>query len=780
MEKNQNAKFIRFVLAAAACFALLFAAMAASATAVAAAPAPEPATAAATAAEAQPLKPGTPGVEIEATQNDGYDEIYAQDPADLEAKMTEALTAVKKVIDIDDKTYPNFSYYYYPDGSGNDTWNFNWYSTDGAASLNVTVLSNGRILYYGKYEYSERSDAKQVWLAQLTKAEAANKAEAFLKRILGAEFKGYRLYQQFLGYPSDRYNLVYILAESGYDYPEFQIYADVDKITGDILSFSNYNYTGDADSKEPKFDYQNTSAVISREDALKSYLENIGVELVYTSYYDYEAKEYKIQPVYRLKNNYGEYISATDGSVVNINGGVGAIPLPAPARAEMENASADMAGGGAVVFSDAELAELAKAKGYITAERAIAIVTEAFELELADLENFTKNTYLQADYRDKDKYLWSVSLYADSETAYEDHYATVDAEKGTILYYSGNSYPVYSAYLGSKAYEGDGRYTYEEAKDIVMKKIKELCPKNIENDFESSLQSAEGKSAYYYFNFPRKVNGIIFDSNGLSVTFDNISGKISHYSFQWFDKAVFPKLDKLVSPEKALASIAEYAGYDICYASSTAMTENGKINAVLIYKFGASVMADPFTGKCIGWDFKEAVLPEAEPDYKDLKNHWSEKTVWELTNNGIYVWGGDKFDPDAAITQGEFVSYLKFFTYNSYYFTRIESSIFVNTFAYRLAESYSADADKILTKQEAAKIVCELAGYGELGQHTDIFNYPFNDDNCDEKYRGYVAIIKAFGLIHGDQNGNYDGTKELTRAEAAAIIYNIVSAFNRG
>ena len=758
-EKNQNAKFVRFVLSTAVCFALLFVLMTCWAGSVAvAAPMPE-----AIETEMASSAPAMPPPE-------------AGNDADLEAKMREALTAVKKVIDIDDKAYPNFNYYYYPDASGNDSWNFNWYSSDGNANINVNVLGNGRILYYGKYEYNEKTPTKQVQFANLTKAEAASRAEAFLKKMLGGEFAGYRLYHQSLGYPSDRYNLIYVLSENGYDYPEFQLYADVDKITGDILSFSNYNY-GNVDALE--FDYQSASSVISKEEALNSYLENIGLDLVYTSYYNREAKEYIIRPVYRLKNAYGEYISAVDGSLLKITDAVGIAPLPAPRTEVAEAMNEDAAGGTVeVTFSEAELAELAKAKNYITADRAIDIIAKAFDLDTAALENFTKNTSLRADYMDKDKYLWSISLYLQSETMYENHYATLDAKDGTIIYYSGNSRPVYYDYGGLIKDQEERIYTYEEAKDIVSKKIKEICPVDIDVNFELVGQSEEEMAAYYNFNFSRKVNGILFDSNGVYVNFDNVSGKISSYSFQWFDKATFPKLDKLISPEKALESIAEYAGYDIYYTSN-GQTEQGKINAVLIYKFGTATMVDPFTGKCIGWNFEEAEAPVEDPDYKDLTGHWGEKTIWTLTDNGIYVWGGGKFDPDAAITKGELVSYLRFFMYNTYYFTQMESSIFVNQFAYKLMDSYSADADfdKVITKQEAAKIICELAGYGELGKHLEIFTYPFFDDNCDDEYKGYVAIIKAFGLILGDDGGNYDGRKDLTRAEAAAIVYNIVMTF---
>ena len=762
MEKNPNAKFVRFALSAAACFALLFAVMLASA--VSAAPLPEP-----TRAAAELTKPAVPVMPMEAAVDDGGG-------ADLEAKMKGALTAVKKVIGIDDGVYPNFNYYYYPDASGGDNWNFNWYSKDGYANINVTVLGSGRILYYGKYEYSEKTQANQAKFAELSKKEAAAKAEAFLKKMLGGEFDGYRLHQQSISYPSDRYSLVYVLSKNGYDYPDFQLYVDVDKLTGDILSFSNYSHMS---PEAPKFDYQKATSVISREEALKAYLDDIGLELAYASYYDWEAREYVVHPVYRLKSEYGKYISAADGSVVDTADVPGIVPLPAPkAQAETANDAAALGGVAEVHFSEAELAELAKARNYITAEKAIDIIAKAFGLDLAALENFTRHTNLQSDYMDKDKYLWSISLYSQSETMYENHYASLDAKDGTIIYYSGGSYPAYYDYGQKNPGAAEYVYTYKQAREIVMKKLKEICPVDIEANFELGDQNDGEGAAYYSFTFPRKVNGILFDSNSLYVSFDNISGRISGYGFQWYDKAKFPKLEKLVSPEKALESIAGYAGYDICYISS-GRTEDGKISAALVYKFGAAVLVDPFTGKCIGWDFKEAKAPEAEPDYKDLGGHWSEKTVWTLTDNGIYVWGGSVFDPDAAITKGEFVGYLKFFAHNAYYFTRIESSIFVNQSAYRLLEEYGAGADagKALTKQEAAKIICELAGYGELGKHTEIFAYPFNDDNCDGEYKGYVAIIKAFGLILGDHQGNYDGTKVLTRAEAAAIVYNIVMTF---
>jgi hypothetical protein len=210
------------------------------------------------------------------------------------------------------------------------------------------------------------------------------------------------------------------------------------------------------------------------------------------------------------------------------------------------------------------------------------------------------------------------------------------------------------------------------------------------------------------------------------------------------------------------------------------LTGNDKINADLVYRFDSNVAVDSFTGKCIDWNFEELKKPEPEPDYIDLKGHWSEKTVNSLTDNGIYVWSGEKFEPDKQITKGELQDYFKFYT-NNYYFNEISPSIFVNSSAYfrAMINEPAKDLDKALTKQEAAKIICEIAGYGELAKHSEIFVYPFADGKCDEQYKGYIAILKVFGLISGDKDGNFNATEILTRAGAAEIVYNIIMAYNK-
>lgn len=53
------------------------------------------------------------------------------------------------------------------------------------------------------------------------------------------------------------------------------------------------------------------------------------------------------------------------------------------------------------------------------------------------------------------------------------------------------------------------------------------------------------------------------------------------------------------------------------------------------------------------------------------------------------------------------------------------------------------------------------------------FNNPFKD-TISEEYKGYASICFGLGIIKGDDNGNFNGTKNITNADASQIIYNLL------
>ena len=66
-----------------------------------------------------------------------------------------------------------------------------------------------------------------------------------------------------------------------------------------------------------------------------------------------------------------------------------------------------------------------------------------------------------------------------------------------------------------------------------------------------------------------------------------------------------------------------------------------------------------------------------------------------------------------------------------------------------------------------------MLGYKTVAEKEEIFKMPFAD--CSENgYAGYIAICKAFGIVSGDENGNFRGESMVTRAEAAKLIYQYI------
>ena len=59
---------------------------------------------------------------------------------------------------------------------------------------------------------------------------------------------------------------------------------------------------------------------------------------------------------------------------------------------------------------------------------------------------------------------------------------------------------------------------------------------------------------------------------------------------------------------------------------------------------------------------------------------------------------------------------------------------------------------------------------------SDIFEPAFSDDNqITPGYEGYVAIAKGFGIVNGSPGNLFEPQSELTRADAAIMIYNYLA-----
>ena len=83
-----------------------------------------------------------------------------------------------------------------------------------------------------------------------------------------------------------------------------------------------------------------------------------------------------------------------------------------------------------------------------------------------------------------------------------------------------------------------------------------------------------------------------------------------------------------------------------------------------------------------------------------------------------------------------------------------------------------------VTNKDAAKFITRYLGYEKLATNSKIFNNQFKD-SIDDEYLGYANICYGLDIIKGDSKGNFNGDKNMTNAEAAVYIYNLVSQNNK-
>jgi len=63
--------------------------------------------------------------------------------------------------------------------------------------------------------------------------------------------------------------------------------------------------------------------------------------------------------------------------------------------------------------------------------------------------------------------------------------------------------------------------------------------------------SQNEQPAYHVFNYTRKVNGVPFPGNGITVGFDAVTGKIQNYKVEWYD-IEFPSVEKLLRSKRSM------------------------------------------------------------------------------------------------------------------------------------------------------------------------------------------------------------------------------------
>lgn len=726
-------------------------------------------------------------------------------------KLESIIKKVRPLIEVPEE-YTDFIWDYY-NGSyrTQPSWNLGW--TDGeTGDIYITCDNEGRITSYGRYIYDRDYGAH---LPDISPDELIDTALGFVKKtapyIKDSDFELTNNVTASLY--GDTYRYQFMRYENGIPVPDNMVSVTVNYKTCQVESFScSYNADVSFDGKKP---------VISEDEAKKILGENQKIVLSYKlkTEYDEETGERKSRNAYLVYTPEKSYVSvdAYTGKVYNerstwsvnefgVSGGSGGAAndkLMSDSVTE-ESAEADRDAG--YQLTEEELEQLGVLDSLITKDEAIAVITQNDKLYI-DEKATAISASLNKDYnndilpimiknedgteKEEEQYVWNLTFTApsdgDGKYNYSRMYAVVDANDGSIISFSAST-PDHWYYTENKLSVPELKFTAEQAEKISLDFIKEVQPEKAESirlsdSWEHTaikyLEAEDGNSVPVYGNkalrYTRVNEGVDFTYNSFSTAVDLVTGKITQFSYRWFEDVVFESPKNVITPDKALMSLYSYDGFGLNYEINSDYTYNkylaeknekeyidyDELYDTHTYTRAVYSAYNPGTttiramdGVMIDYSGNEYKERTAYT-YDDIEGHWAQSTIERFTYLGIGFEGG-KFLPDSYITSEELIN------------------IFSSSRLYSRNDSFTLEEGSV-TRVDAVKYIISALGYYKIACLENVFITDFAD-NTDLKAEdvGFIAIARGFGLVQGDGN-TFRPYDKLTRAEAFTLIENVIT-----
>lgn len=689
------------------------------------------------------------------------------------------------------------------------SWRFTWEDTQGEGRVRVVADTNGSITSYSKDDYSRK---RSISLPRYSKETLAETAKASLAALCPAAAPSMKLtgsyasslYSQSFYYTFTRY-------ENDIIVPDDTATVSVNYVTGELTSVSCTYHDGLA------FD---TPGALSAEDAKKALTAAQTMKLSYRLKTEYDedgnAVARKAYLVYAPEKSYlsadastGEIYTERNTWSVDTTSGAGGSNSSAKLESAFDAAESEDEEAGGYELPEEELAGLEILKSLISRDEAIRAVLENDALYIEEsatavnAQLMRENDYssLNADGKEQSSYRWVLSFTAPyNESKKENGYyyaymrATVDASTGKLISFR-SSVPGYDYYVNETKVETPPApsYTAEQADELFRAFADTQIADYMQNvrlsasteatpiEYTESAERSEREPIYRVarLNYTRVNEDVDFSYNGVYGAVDRVTGKITSFSYSWYDDVTFESPALAVTPEKAYAALLDSDGFglnyeinsDYTYKQYMADSKDGYLNFDELYdtstytrlvwsgyNYGTSLVS-ALTGKLINYSGEE-YKPETSGAYTDIDGHWAGSDIELLTDLGFrFENGGTLFEPDKAITEKELFKLMSYFGKNP-------------------SESVpeSGATDETLTRTKAVRYIMDAAGYYRIASMPDIFITDFADNSeLAREDVGFIAIARGMGLVQGDASlfRPYD---TITRAEAVTLTLNFLKA----
>ena len=692
-------------------------------------------------------------------------------------------------------------------------WQMNWNYNDAAEYVYAHVLLDamtGKILEISKDggNYGEPINS----LTTLTRDEAEKKAEAFVEKVVpgllkqttlndnGEEY--YRIMQG--GSQPIYYNFNYVRLYDGVKYDTNYINIGIDGATGNIR---NFNYRWD----ELK-DMPSKVGIISTEEAAKIMKDKIQMELIYLpirDQYKYEAIPKNVKLTYRATQNFVNLIDAKTGTVLDWNGKT--------RDQNMKSAS----------LTEKQINDILKnakpivKKEQITKERAQELALLILQDEVEGTVKINNINYVEGDshWEAVGRKAWNIDFTVEKKAL-----KSQDSEEKAMILPMMNGRIMIDAlteeilafnnwdYNTPYGQDFDPAMSWEEAYTMAIDMVAKYHPDKIDQIktdqvFYTYGEYVDGKEIppmEYYFNFPRKVNGVLYEENSINVSFNNRTGKMQNLTCRWQEEVNFPAVGKALTNDEAKNVLLQYNGVEMAYYRFNLSTDyqNPKYETKLIYRlspekpqFNMYMMMDALSGKPIDYNGKE--IPDYDMADFDavIKDHWVERSAKLLAQQGIL--DPAAFKPEEAMTKMDVIKILVKARGMDYYHPMEKaldsktdfSDVREDSDDYRYVQTAirygiidnkdgAFNGSSTVTRQELAVLMVKTLKYDALAKASDIFTLDYDDkDVVSQELKGYVAITKGLELFR--EESSFRPKENATMAEVADMVYKSLAFMNR-
>ncbi len=635
-------------------------------------------------------------------------------------------------------------------------YSFNWSSNTEEAykSLSVTATDSGIITNYRYYDDNTYSYNVTPSIKKMSSDDALIKVQKLIDELnpmLAGEFKVIKtgenesLFDNTFHFNLQRYeNSIPVYNDSGF----VTVNADASMITRYSI-----NYTQGLSFDSPQ-------SIISTLDAWKYYYENAGAELEYRI--EYKDMEKEIYLVYIPQLGSEEYIDAKTGEVIPI------WHRDYYYFSESMNYAAGMKTMDAAVEESARLSEIEIEKiqevaGLMSADDAKNAVINNELLDFDD-DLSLNSVNLYEDYNGE-RYFYDLTFESNADEVYRYASATLDAKTLEIIRWRAHTNDYIEYY---KADENLEEIDKEDVYNKALEALKVIAPEYFSKDTEYKLTDIQKTSNS--LGYTRYVNDIKFGNDYVNIEINPKNGKVWSFSMNYTDEE-FVSPDGIISEEKAIEKMSEQVKMTLYYFP-TVKTQNAKIAdiAKLGYKNEEISEIDAFTGEVKDYGSKETKLV-----YTDISGHYAKDQIETLAKFGI-GFEGSEYKPDAVITLNEYITLLVS-TFSNYTPIVLKAS---NDVTHEFKEAQrngiikldEANPNKPLTRENAAIYMIRVMGIEEYAKLSGIYKSVFADVS---ENIGYISILGAMGVFNGDENKMFNPQKNLTRADAAIVIYNYLS-----